>query len=612
MSPSDYSEAERALCARQLRGLFGDLGPELIEGILSVSGTCTLAAGETLFAQGDPPGPLYVVLSGRLRAIATASASKNGDEDDTAHPDKAIVLGDIAAGEPVGETALFTREPRMASVVALRASRLLCITEAHYLRLVREFPALILSLNQFFVRRLRQNTLPANSWSVPRNTAVFNLCRRAELPRWLESARLTFDAMGVQTRLVTRPVNQQDFACALDGESVEQQEGINLLLCEPADDDWARACLLCADLIVLAADFNGDAAPHPLEIELGLTAGHLLGKRLLLLLVHPPNAPTPVNTARWLAGRRVTLHIHVRENHAADRRRFCRILANRAVGIVLSGGGARGYGHLGAVQALMEAGVEIDFIGGTSAGALYGAGMSLYDFDWKRLAAIGPVAARAAPTSRDYTLPFLSLMSGHKMRQFLKQIFGETHLEDLWTNCFCVSSNYSAANSVVHEHGLARQCIEASIAIPGVFPPVLMDRQLHVDGGLFDNLPITAMLARPARHVVAISLMAQPKVEYDLTELPTTWRLLWNWVTRRGRFGLPSLPSLLLNAMILNSKHQHAVSIEHAALYLELDLRRFGMLDWSRWREAYQAGQDQTRVCLATLAPKRKFWVTPQ
>ncbi len=358
-------------------------------------------------------------------------------------------------------------------------------------------------------------------------------------------------------------------------------------------------------------DFGADAAPHPLEDALGLHADGLLGKRLLLLLVHPAGAAAPVNTARWLAGRRVSLHVHVREDHAADRRRFCRILANRAVGVVLGGGGARGYAHFGAVRALMEDGLEVDFLGGTSAGALYGALMSRHDFHWERLAALGPMAARAAPTSRDYTLPFLALMTGRKMRRLLLGAFGDTHLEDLWTNCFCVTSNYSTASPVVHDRGLARRCIEASIAIPGVFPPVLLGGNSMWTAACSTTCPSPPCCARPVRHVVAVSLLAQEQAGHDLDELPTTWQLLWDRVTRRRKYRLPSLPALLLNAMILNSRHQHAVSVDHAALHLELDLRGFGLLDWSRWREAYQAGQEQARARLAALPPDGKFWLAP-
>ena len=607
MSPGAYSAAEREQYVHHLRGLFGDLGPEVVDSILALASTRSLEAGETLFAQGDPAGPLYVVLSGRLRAIVTAAV----ENDDPENPRRTVVLGDIAAGEPVGEMAVFTGEPRMASVIALRPSRLLCVTEAHYLQFVRQFPALTLSFNRFLVRRLRQNSQSTRSRALPRNVAVINLCLRANLSRWLDSARLTLDTMSVDTRLVARPANGCSLAAALDGDAFEHHEGINLLVCDLAADDWTRACLLCADLIILAVDFGADAAPHPLEAALGLHTSGVLGKRLFLLLVHPADAGSPANTARWLAGRHVSLHVHVREEHTADRRRFCRILANRAVGVVLGGGGARGYAHFGAVRALMDDGLEVDFLGGTSAGALYGALMSRHDFDWEHLAALGPLAARDAPTSRDYTLPFLALMSGRKMRRLLLAAFGETHLEDLWTNCFCVTSNYSTASPVVHDRGLARRYIEASIAIPGVFPPVLLGRQLHVDGGLFDNLPITAMLARPVRHVVAVSLMAQEQAGHDLDELPTTWQLLWDRVTRRRKYRLPSLPALLLNAMILNSRHQHAVSVDHAALHLELDLRGFGLLDWSRWQDAYQAGQEQARARLAALPPQRKFWLPP-
>ena len=540
MLPPSDSEAERALCARQLRGLFGDLQLEIIDGILNVAGVHTLEAGETLFAQGDPPGPMYIVLTGRLRAIARLEPDEDKPVRNPDDADRFVVLGDIAAGEPVGEMALFTREPRIASVVALRLTRLLCITAAHHLQLVSEFPLLVLTLNQFLVRRLRRNQLSTRSRALPRNVAVVNLCRRTDLPRWLEAARLNLGEMGINTRLVHRPANGQGSDVVLDEETAGHREDMNVLLCDPAANDWTRACLLNADIVVLAVDFGDDPALRPLESELGLHTNHLLRKRLLLLLVHPADAPAPVGTARWLASRRGALHVHVREDRAADRRRFCRILTNRAVGLVLGGGGARGHAHFGAVRALMDDGLEVDFLGGTSAGALYGALMSIRDFNWDSLAEIGPIAMAAAPTSRDYTLPFLALMSGHKMRRLLRQGFGDAHLEDLWTNTFCVSSNYSTASAAVHDHGLARERIEASIAIPGVFPPVLLDGQLHVDGGLFDNLPIAAMLARPVSHVVAISLMAQAPHGLELTELPTTRQLFWNWVTRRRQFGLPS------------------------------------------------------------------------
>ncbi len=595
------------MAARHLRGLFGDLDPEVVDGVLDLASIRTLAAGEILFAQGDVAGPFYIVLSGRLRAAALPTRGEE-DADDTP---RAVVLGDIAAGEPVGEMALFTGEPRTASVVALRPSRLLCVTEAHYLQLVRQFPTLGLSLNRLLIRRLRQNTRPTRNTAPPRNVAIIDLCRRANLPRWLESVRLALDAMGLAPRLVPRPADGDNLAAVLDADAPGQPERLHLLACDPAPDDWTRACLLCADLVVLAVDFGADAARHPLEDALGLHADGLLGKRLLLLLVHPAGTAAPVNTARWLAARPGALHVHVREDHAADRRRFCRILANRAVGVVLGGGGARGYAHFGAVRALMEDGLEIDFLGGTSAGALYGALMSRHDFHWERLAALGPMAARSAPTSRDYTLPFLALMSGRKMRRLLLDAFGDMGLEDLWVNCFCVTSNYSTASPVVHDRGLARRYIEASIAIPGVFPPVLLGRQLHVDGGLFDNLPVNAMRARPVRHVVAVSLMAQERAGHDLDELPTTWQLLRDRLRRQRKYHLPSLPALLLNAMILNSRHQHAVSVDGAALHLEMDLRGFGLLDWGRWREAYQAGQEQARARLAALPPEEKFWLAP-
>ena len=220
--------------------------------------------------------------------------------------------------------------------------------------------------------------------------------------------------------------------------------------------------------------------------------------------------------------------MHIRAKNTKDIRRFCRILTHRAVGLVLGGGGAKGFAHVGAAKAMMEAGIEFDFVGGASAGALCGTAMTLTDFDIPQMAHLCQKGAERKVTSNDYNLPFLSLMTGKKMRAYLKEMFGETHLEDIWVTTYAVSTNYSTASVKVHDIGLARLQVEASIAIPGVFPPVIIDGHLHVDGGVMDNLPIEAMYQKPVRHVIAISLSAQSPHVVEIKTIPSAWEILVN------------------------------------------------------------------------------------
>jgi NTE family protein len=100
-----------------LAQLFGEVTDEQFKKVFATAEVLHFDAGEYLFQEGDTENALYIVLSGRLRALHQIEHGQH-------------VLGDIAAGEPVGELALFTKEPRSASVVAIRKSTVLQIDEA--------------------------------------------------------------------------------------------------------------------------------------------------------------------------------------------------------------------------------------------------------------------------------------------------------------------------------------------------------------------------------------------------------------------------------------------------------------------------------------------------
>jgi predicted acylesterase/phospholipase RssA len=178
----------------------------------------------------------------------------------------------------------------------------------------------------------------------------------------------------------------------------------------------------------------------------------------------------------------------------------------------------------------------------------------------------------------------------------------------VWINTFCISANYSSSCLSIHNKGLARTQVEASIAIPGVFPPVVINNQLHIDGGVVDNLPIEAMYQQPVRHVIAISVTAQPEHWVDLTEIPTAWQMFWNKITKRPKLGLPSLTTLLVNSMVLNSRQKQELTKLQVALYLEMDLGKFDFLDGNKWRELMGLGYERTQQALKDMPQEEQFW----
>ncbi len=305
----------------------------------------------------------------------------------------------------------------------------------------------------------------------------------------------------------------------------------------------------------------------------------------------------------------VNLHIHVRKNHLGDIGRFCRIISNQAVGVVLGGGGAKGYAHVGAIRALMEIGINIDFLGGTSAGDLYGIGMSHSDFDARKVNALCETSAKRRLTSNDFSWPIVSIMSGKKMAAFMQEMFGDSELEDIWVSSYCVSSNFSSSGTKVHDRGLISWMVWASIAIPGVFSPVVIDRQLHVDGGVVDNLPIEPMYRYPVRHIIAISLSGLETRAVNYDETPFAAMLIWDKITGKRKYKIPGISSLIVNSLTLNSRQKQENTKSKVSLYFEMDLREVGLLEDKKWSQTIQKGYDQMNVFLINLPDNDKFWL---
>ncbi|TDQ17441.1 NTE family protein/lysophospholipid hydrolase [Algoriphagus boseongensis] len=574
--------------------LFGELNDDLLEQIISSGTKKEFNTGEYLFHQGDSESCLYIVLSGRLRAI---KEDGNGVR----------ILGDIGEGEPVGEFALFTGEPRMASVLAIRKSAVLEFDQQEYFQLVARNPKLANSMTRFVINRLRRNTFQQNQSSPPKNIALINLQADHDLSPWTIDMEAYFKENGIPVQVFDHE-SQEALSDHEFFDSLESYAGVNILICSETNPNWSHQCLVYADLVILATDFKGNPALYQIEKDLDLYSQSILNKKIYLLFLHEKEASMPKETSKWLENRTINLHIHVRQGNSGDIRRFCRIITNNATGLVLGGGGAKGYAHLGVVKALQEKGIEIDFLGGTSAGAIYGITMSFSDFDFEKIEVITQHAVESKLTSNDISLPLISFLSGKKVKKFVKNLFKEFGLEDIWVNSYCVSTNYSRASAKIHDRGPIWQQVMASMAIPGVFPPVVIDQYLHVDGAVMDNLPIEPMYRYPISKIIAVSLsgLIDRKVEFEST--PSNWSIFWDKFSRKSKYKLPNVGSLIINSLMLNSHQKQEVTKSKVSHYFELNLKGVGLLDESKWKEILKKGYDQTNEYLEQLPKEERFW----
>ena len=130
----------------------------------------------------------------------------------------------------------------------------------------------------------------------------------------------------------------------------------------------------------------------------------------------------------------------------------------------------------------------------------------------------------------------------------------------------------------------------------------------HLDCPPGATWSVIAMYEKPVRHVIAIALSAQSPRVVDIKTIPSAWEIFLNLFTKKHRYRLPKMPALLMNSLTLNSVQRQEVSKKQVSMYVEMDLRAYGLLDWSKWKEVIEKGYEQTRALLNDLPLNEQFW----
>jgi NTE family protein len=301
-----------------------------------------------------------------------------------------------------------------------------------------------------------------------------------------------------------------------------------------------------------------------------------------------------------LAGGLYGQHHHVRLDIHSDFDRLARLLTGHAVGIVMAGGGARAFGHIGVVKALRASGVPIDLVGGTSMGAIVAATVASRWPEEQVIAQFRRDFVENNPLS-DYTVPLISLFRGRRVTRMLREAFGEQDIEDLVLPFFCVTANLTTSLADIHSIGRLWRWLRASVAIPGVIPPFNEAGEVHVDGGVIDNFPVRAMrkLGRGMTIGVDIDTGGALAAGADVSEPWSAWqffrRLIWK---RNETLPIPSIVRILLRAALAASTARAAEDRAAADLLIVPPMTHIDLLDWTSFDQAIEIGYRTTMEAL--------------
>ena len=587
--------------------VFGVAAAELVPDLLSAAEWVDIAAGDVLFLEGDEPDAAYFILSGRLQATRTASDGS------------VVVLNDLGRWEVVGELAVVQQGPRSATVTAMRDTTLARFSLGVFERLLMEHPALMLMVVRRMVTRL-SGTGAQHSPTNVRSVAVvladpvladpaagFVQGMVAGVARLGSCAVVTSASVdGVLGRNGIAQSSSSDVGSTRISQYLDETEAAHdhlVYVCDPTPSGWTRRAMQRADTIVVVLSATASAATvREVEHVLEASRGTQVPKWVALIDRAGLERPTPA--ARFALRDRFDEVHHLRRDNVDDLARLGRLALGAGYGLVLGGGGARGFGHIGVLRAMYELGIPIDRVGGASMGSIFAAGAALVqDAD--------EIAARSKKYFNrlfDYTVPVVSLLKAKRITSNLETNMHGIQAEDMWVPFFCVSTNLTKSSLHVHRDGDLLTAVRASIAIPGVLPPVPFNDDLLVDGGVLDNVPADVMRADRSICTVIASDVAPPagpgtKKNYGM--FLSGWQALRH---SRGRSETyPGMGSVLIRTMITSSESRRTSMKRDgtADLYLDIEMPGVGLLEFEKMTSTISRGYTSARPLLEAWKASR-------
>ena len=382
-------------------------------------------------------------------------------------------------------------------------------------------------------------------------------------------------------------------------QEAELSNSVLVLETESTPTSWAHRAIRQSDRVVLISSREPNATERSTAARLFAIAP--FQARKVLVVAHSSDLAHPSGSADLLAQTGADELVHIRGGSSADLSRVARLLSGRAFGLVLGGGGARGFAHIGVYRALTEQGVPIDWVGGSSIGSVFAATIAS-DFSPDYITSL---AEQFFHGILDYTIPVVSLVKGERIMKSIDGVWRGMDIEDLWRGFFCISTNLTRSRAEVHRIGAVSTAVRASVAIPGVIPPVPWGDDLLVDGGVLDNLPVGPMRAiLPFGSIIAVDVAPPvgPRSKGDFGMSVSGWKALMSKTGLHKGAAYPGIVAILLRSTIAGSSAQLESKIRLADLYLDLDLRGIAMLDFDSVRPVVKAGYD-------AASPRIESWL---
>ncbi|XP_064650048.1 patatin-like phospholipase domain-containing protein 7 [Lineus longissimus] len=598
-----------------------------------------IEAGRPLYRQGDVSDCIYIILNGRLRNIVKRSDGKKE------------LVGEYGRGELIGIVEVLTQTERATTVLAVRDTELAKIPSELLNMIKHKYPQVVTRLIHLLGKRIlgtlqENNRLPLREKDS--RSTVANLATVAVLPasddvplnNFTLELQFALNGIGPTLRLTSEIIQKRLGPAALENVNeyrlsswLGQQEDLHRMVlyqCDMKMTAWTQQCIRQADCILIVGRADGDHSVGNVEKQLE-NIGVRAQKELILLHQEDAEKPDKRMTVLWLNARGwCSSHHHIRcpkrvfsrksqekalesykrlfestePDRMSDFSRLARFLTGTSIGLVLGGGGARGIAHVGMIRALLEAGIPIDMVGGTSIGSIMGG-------IWAEETNLTRFTQRAREWSKDMnslwkkvldlTYPITSMMSGSAFNKSIEGVFRDRQIEDLWIPYFCVTTDISASKMRVHTSGSLWRYIRASMSLSGYLPPLCdpVDGHLLLDGGYVNNLPADIMRGMGAQTIFAVDVGSQDDDSLDnYGDQLSGWWLLWKrWNPWASKVKVPDMNEIQGRLAYVScvSQLEHVKSSDYCE-YVRPPIDRYATLQFGAFDEIHDVGYNHGKT----------------
>ena len=294
------------------------------------------------------------------------------------------------------------------------------------------------------------------------------------------------------------------------------------------------------------------------------------------------------------------------------------VAMKKKIALVLSGGGARGLAHIGAIETLESHGYEITSIAGCSMGALiggmYAAGKLPEVKDW-----VLALDRRKVLSLVDFSLSLTHLVKGDRVMEALKEIVPDVNIEDLPIPYTAIATDWNSGKEVVFDHGSLYDAIRASISIPLFLNPVRREDMLLVDGGLVNSLPLNRVVRHSGDLLFGINvsthdyqgeLLMQQFVERKLLSKSMPAAVM-NRIMKHFEGININYVTLLMRtiAIMLEQNTRQQILISRPDLVVQVPMKRYGVFDFDKAAAILQIGKHKTSRALRRFEHmKQPLW----